>query len=72
MLKFDGMKLKKLRQERQLKQKELALLVGKGAGHIANYENGIADPPAEILLRLMSFFEVSAKDLSKKSEVVGV
>lgn len=72
MLQFDGSKLKKLRQGRNLKQKELALLVGKQAGHIANYENGIADPPAEILLRLMSFFEVTAKDLSKKSEAVTV
>lgn len=65
MLEFDGSKLKRLRVERKLKQRELALLVGKEAGHIANYENGFAGPPSDVLLSLMSFFEVSAKDLSK-------
>ena len=72
MLEFDGQKLKKLRQERQLKQRELALLVGKQTSHISNYENGIATPPSDTLLNLMSFFGVSAKELSKQAEVSGV
>lgn len=72
MLEFDGSKLKKLRQERKLKQRELALLVGKKGGHIANYENGVATPPSDVLLNLMTFFQVSAKELSKHSEGAGV
>jgi len=70
MLEFDGLKLKQLRQDRKLKQRELALLVGKQQSHIANYENGVATPPSGTLLNLMSFFQVSAKDLSKNAEVI--
>lgn len=72
MLEFDGLKLKRLRQARNLKQRELALLVGKKTGHISNYENGVATPPSDTLLNLMSFFEVTAKDLSKQAEVAHV
>ena len=68
MLEFDGSKLKKLRIERKLKQRELALLVGKKTGHISNYENGFATPPSDVLLNLMSFFGVSARDLSKQAD----
>lgn len=68
MLEFDGSKLKRLRQERKLKQRELGLLVGKKGGHIANYENGVACPPSDVLLSLMSFFQVSARDLSKPAK----
>jgi transcriptional regulator with XRE-family HTH domain len=72
MLEFDGSKLKKLRQERRLKQRELALLVGKKTSHISNYENGVATPPSDVLLNLMAFFEVSEKGLSKQAEGVSV
>jgi transcriptional regulator with XRE-family HTH domain len=69
MLEFDGSKLKELRQKRQLKQRELALLVGKKTADISNYENGFAAPSSHTLLTLMSFFEVAAKDLSKSAEI---
>lgn len=69
MLEFDGSKLKKLRQERNLKQRELALLVGKQTSHISNYENGVSAPPSDTLLNLMAFFQVSAKELSRQSEI---
>jgi transcriptional regulator with XRE-family HTH domain len=72
MLEFDGQKLKKLRQNRELKQRELALLVGKKTADISNYENGFANPPADTLLTFMSFFQVSAKDLGKQTEVASV
>ena len=65
MLEFDGSKLKKLRRERKLKQRELALLVGKEARNIASYENGYGDPPAGVLLSLMTFFEASPRDIGK-------
>jgi len=68
MLEFDGLKLKELRKGRKLKQKELGALVGKGQGHIANYENGVATPPSDTLLTLMDVFKVSVKDLSRAKE----
>ena len=68
MLEFDGSKLKKLRIERKLKQRDLGRLVGKGQSHIANYENGVATPPSGTLLNLMAFFNVTVKDLSRQSE----
>ena len=70
MLEFDGMKLKKLRKERNLKQTELGLLVGKGGNHIANYENGVADPPCGTLLRLLDFFKVTHKEISRQPKKV--
>lgn len=68
MLQFDGQKLKELRKGRNLKQRELAVLVGKQAGHIANYENGVACPPSDTLLNLLSFFRVSHRDLSSQKD----
>ena len=68
MLEFDGSKLKKLRKERQLTQKELGILVGKGSSYIANYENGYAAPPSDTLLSLLAFFKVSPRDMSKTEE----
>jgi transcriptional regulator with XRE-family HTH domain len=68
MLVFDGSKLKKLRQERKLKQRELALIVGKEARNIASYENGIGDPPAGVLLSLMDFFGVNPCGLGSRAE----
>lgn len=72
MLEFDGQKLKKLRQDRKLKQRDLGLLVGKDAANIASYENGIGKPPADTLLNLMTFFQVSVKELSRPSESANV
>lgn len=73
MLQFDGSKLKELRKSRNLKQKDLAAIVGvKSQSHIANYENGVADPPSHVLLRLMEFFDVPAKKLSKEAEKVTI
>lgn len=70
MVVFDGSKLRKLREGRKLRRRDLAAIVGKGYSHIANYENGIATPPSDVLLSLIEFFGVSAKELSKKAEVV--
>lgn len=68
MLEFDGLKLKELRKARKLKQRELGLLVGKRSGHIANYENGVAAPPSDVLLSLLEFFQVSVKEMSRPAQ----
>jgi len=69
MLEFDGSKLKELRKKRNLRQRELAVLVGvKSSSHIANYENGVATPPSDVLLNLMDILKVSEKGLSRPAE----
>lgn len=66
MLEFDGKKLKVLRQQRNLKQRELAALMGKQTSHISNYENGVATPPSDVMLNLMAFFQVTPAQLGKQ------
>lgn len=68
MLDFDGNKLKKLRREKNLTQTQLAQLVGKKVGHISNYENGHACPPADILLSLMEFFKARPNEIGVAAE----
>lgn len=72
MLEFDGLKLKELRKQQSLRQADLAEQVGKNTADISNYENGFATPPADVLLNLMEYFKVSARDLSKSNEVIQV
>lgn len=46
----------------------LAAKVGKTVNHIWNYENGHATPPSDVLLNLMTFFDVSADKLGRPKE----
>ncbi len=68
MLVFDGQKLKELRKAKQLTQTAVAEKVGKKTSHISNYENGVACPPSDVLLSLMEFFKIEAKEISKIAE----
>ena len=52
-------KLKELRQEKHLKQKELAQLLGVSDKSICAYENGIASPKIETLIKMSKFFNCS-------------
>jgi transcriptional regulator with XRE-family HTH domain len=70
MLKFDGNKLKALREERRLTQGQLATLLRKTTSDISNYENGHATPPSDTLLNLMIFFKVSPRGLGRVDESV--
>lgn len=70
MLEFDGSKLKQLRKDKGLTQTDLATQVGKSFSHIANYENGYATPPSDVLLNLMTIFKVKADGLSRARETV--
>jgi transcriptional regulator with XRE-family HTH domain len=65
MLEFDGTKLKALRKAQKLTQTELGQKVGKKVEHISHYENGYANPPSNVLLNLMKFFNASPSDLGK-------
>ena len=53
-------KLRALRLESGLTQKELAAKLNSTDKSIWNYENGIATPPYEVLIAYTKFFDVSA------------
>jgi transcriptional regulator with XRE-family HTH domain len=69
MLEFDGSKLKQLRKDRKMTQGALGLEVNRGYSHIANYENGTARPPADVLLTLMKYFGVTPEVLGRPKQI---
>ena len=54
-----GDKLRALRENRGLSQKELADKVATHKNAISNYESGKRVPPADILQNIASYFDVS-------------
>lgn len=52
-------KLKELRIERGIQQKDLAAVLGIGANTLSQYENGKREPDNETLVRLADYFGVS-------------
>lgn len=52
-------RLKKLRKEKKLYQKELAKIIGVSDGAIAMYETGKRTPDKDILDKMASYFGVS-------------
>ncbi len=62
--------LKKLRQEKNLTQEELAVKINSSRSNIANYENNNNMPSVEILDRLSEIFDVSVDYLLGKSETI--
>ncbi len=55
-----GEKIKELRLEIKITQKELAKLVGKSPTAVASWEQGLSEPCVNDLRTLCSIFEVSA------------
>lgn len=60
-------RLRSLRQERELKQSDIAKYLGVSAQSYSSYENG-REPNYEMLKKLCSFFNVSADWLLGLSE----
>lgn len=54
------MKLKELREDRDLKQREIAFLLNIAQNTYSNYENGKTEAPYEIMKKLCLFYNVSA------------
>lgn len=53
-------RLRKLREEKRLTQKELAQALGLGSkSTITNYEQNDRDPDYETLIKIAKYFEVS-------------
>lgn len=57
------LKLKELRLENGLTQKELAKEINTSNKNIWAYENGKAFPPPELLINIADFFEVTVDEL---------
>lgn len=55
-----GIKIKELREERKLTQKELGKILNLRNTTISAWEKDIAEPPYDILKKLCVLFEVSA------------
>lgn len=59
MIQGFGMRLQKLRIERNLSQKDVAEALGISASVVSNYENGERTPSVESLISLASFLRCS-------------
>lgn len=53
-------KLKELRLEKGLSQKEVSTALGLTRSAFTNYENGYREPSLETLKKICQFFDVSA------------
>ena len=65
-----GEKLYRLRVERGIYQKQLAVYLHVSVGTISNYENGVHYPDLRTLCRLANFFQVSADYLLDRTQYV--
>lgn len=65
-------RIKELRLEKGLRQKDVASLLGISPQSFCNYENWINKPEPEMLMRLADLFEVSIDYLLCRSDEYGV
>ncbi len=57
------LKIRELREEKALTQKELAVLIGNVQRNISNWENGSNEPDCESIVKLADVFGVSLDEL---------
>ena len=62
-------RLRQLRQDKHLQQKQVALLVGVSKGAISAYENDLRQPPYDVLIRLANLYRVSTDYLLGRQDV---
>jgi transcriptional regulator with XRE-family HTH domain len=63
MLHTFGERLRELREERDLKQKEVADALFISNKMLSSYERNISQPPIDMLIRICEYFRVSADSL---------
>ena len=61
-------RLKELRLEKELNQKELAEIIDTTQRNVSNWENGNSEPDIQMMLKLAKFFEVSVDYLLGNAE----
>lgn len=64
-----GERLKLLRTENKMTQKQLAKETGTSERGIQNYEMGIRNPAYDVLIALADFFDVSLDYLVGRSDI---
>lgn len=62
-------RLRQLREEKEMTQKDIANIVGTTDNAIGNYERGTRMPDAEMLTRLSSIFDVSIDYLLGRTDI---
>lgn len=65
------LRIKELRAEKDLTQRELAEKINSTSKNIWAYENNVAIPPLDVLTRLADFFDCSIDYVSGRSDDVG-
>jgi transcriptional regulator with XRE-family HTH domain len=71
MLHTFGENLRELREERNLKQKEVADALFISNKMLSSYERNISQPPIDMLIRICEYFQVSADSLLGIDEPAG-
>ena len=65
------MKLKELREEMALRQRDVAEAIGTSQTNIARWENHTNEPAASYVVKLAEFFNVSADYLLGRTDELG-
>ncbi len=60
------LKIKELREEFIMTQKELAQKIGNEQRNVSNWENGTSEPDCETILKIAQVFDVSIDELFGK------
>lgn len=63
-----GQRLTDLREEKGIRQKELAVLINVSPSTVSNYENDVHYPDVEILCKLADYFNVSTDYLLARTD----
>ena len=66
---MDGKRLKQLREEKNLKQEELANILSISASSIGMYERNLREPDDELKLKISKFFNCSIDYLVGKTDI---
>lgn len=61
-------KLKDLREDRDLKQKDLAKILGIAQNTYSQYETGVISLTAEVLIKLADYYKVSVDYLLDREQ----
>ena len=56
-------RIKELREDRDIKQKEIAAYLGIAQNTYSNYENGVRDFPLSLLIKLSRYYTVNLEYL---------
>ena len=67
-MKILSKRLKELRSEKGISQLQLAKIIGISQSVYCNYETGISEPTAHVIVKFADFFEVSADYLLGRKE----